>query len=201
MSYSGNIEPSGLRDVSSMNAQLISPEYLMLIREMHCDPWRQLWGVGGYKYANDIAKLADAVCAKSILDYGCGVGTLGRDPAMKRFEFREYDPGVPGRHELPGPADIVVATDVLEHIEPNCLNAVLNHIASLAGKACFFTIATRKAKNYLPDGRNVHLIIENADWWLRRLKKRKNWCIEVQSINIDELSVIALMRGGSRGSG
>lgn len=183
-----------------VSAGLISEKYLALLREMHCNPERQLWGIGGYKFANDVAKLADMICAKSVLDYGCGVGTLGREPNMKHFEFAEYDPGVPGKHELPGPADIVVATDLLEHIEPENLNAVLNHMGSLARKACYFVIATRPADMYLPDGRNAHLIVKNADWWCRRLKKRKFWRIEVQAVNIEELTVIAMMRGGGNGS-
>ena len=41
------------------------------------------------------------------------------------FEIKEYDPAIPGKDSLPEPADIVVCSDVLEHIEPNYLLNVL----------------------------------------------------------------------------
>jgi hypothetical protein len=70
---------------------------------------------------------------------------------------------------LPGFADLVVCTDVLEHVEPELLDTVLRHLRSLARKAVFVVIATRPSNKTLSDGRNAHLIVETAEWWIAHL--------------------------------
>jgi len=52
----------------------------------------------------------------------------------------------------------------LEHVEPDRLGNVLDHIRRLSGKGCYIVIATRPAAAILPDGRNAHLIVKDADW-------------------------------------
>jgi hypothetical protein len=86
------------------------------------------------------------------------------------FEAKGYDPSVEEFERLPAPADIVVSTDVLEHIEPECLDDVLKHIGSLTLKGAYLNIHTGKAKAILPDGRNAHLIQQPWDWWQSKLK-------------------------------
>jgi hypothetical protein len=98
-----------------------------------------------------------------ILDYGCGKGTLRIDG------IKQYDPGLPKFDIPPLSADLVVCTDVLEHIEPEFLDNVLAHIESLMLKAGYFTIGILKARKNLPDGRNAHLIIEPAEWWIDKI--------------------------------
>ena len=71
----------------------------------------------------------------------------------------------------PNPADIVACTDVLEHIEPECLEDVLADLRQVTKRLGFFTIATRPAKKFLADGRNAHLIQQDAKWWIERLWK------------------------------
>jgi hypothetical protein len=68
------------------------------------------------------------------------------------------------------PADVVVCNDVLEHVEPEHLDEVLKHMASLAKKAIVLTVATVPAVKTLADGRNAHLIVENARWWYTKLE-------------------------------
>ncbi|HET9469625.1 MAG TPA: hypothetical protein VFO24_00885, partial [Usitatibacter sp.] len=62
--------------------------------------------------------------------------------------------------------------DVLEHIEPECLDEVLDDLQRVTRKIGFFVIATREAEKTLPDGRNAHLIQEPIAWWAPRLEKR-----------------------------
>jgi hypothetical protein len=69
----------------------------------------------------------------------------------------------------PAFADLVTCTDVMEHVEPDRLEAVFTHIRQLARKAAFFVIATRPANKRLPNGGNAHLIIEPASWWHDRV--------------------------------
>jgi hypothetical protein len=78
-----------------------------------------------------------------------------------------YDPAIESFSQLPSPADLVICWDVLEHVEPNCLDSVLAHIKSLAIKSVYLVIATRAdSSKLLPDGRNPHLIVKPAQWWI-----------------------------------
>lgn len=153
--------------------ELISPEYQAQIRELH---GQRQWGDGGHVFVPEIRRLAHKLRTLSVLDYGCGHGTLR--PGLPELFVREYDPGIENKDSLPTPADLVVCSDVLEHIEPMHLDAVLNHIYELTEKMCFAVIATRRAHTRLPDGRNAHLIIESGKWWIAKLKQWK-WKIEV----------------------
>jgi len=96
-----------------------------------------------------------------ILDYGCGKGKLGIG--------KRYDPGIPDFSADPDPADLLVCTDVLEHIEPEYLDDVLNHMASKMKHAGYITIGCGPAAKKLPDGRNAHLIVKPPAWWLEKL--------------------------------
>jgi hypothetical protein len=88
---------------------------------------------------------------------------------MKDRTVFSYDPAVEGIDEEPDPADLVVCTDVLEHIEPDCLDDVLADISRCTLKVAMLTVCTVPAAKHLPDGRNAHLIVENSRWWMRKL--------------------------------
>ena len=134
------------------------------------------WGGDGHKHADTVAAYADAVEAETVLDYGCGEQTLAT--ALKgRRRVMGYDPGVEGREGQPKPCDLVVSTDVLEHVERDKLAAVLRHMFDLAGKAGYFVVACRPAKAILPDGRNAHLIVEPPAWWVEQVKA-VGWRVE-----------------------
>jgi 2-polyprenyl-3-methyl-5-hydroxy-6-metoxy-1,4-benzoquinol methylase len=110
--------------------------------------------------------LCDEYGTKDVLDYGCGKRTL--ETALG-FEIANYDPCIPGLDSPPKAHDIVVCTDVLEHIEPECLDAVLSDIRRCTKRVAFLLIATRPAKKFLADGRNAHLIQKDEKWWSERL--------------------------------
>lgn len=121
----------------------------------------------GHSHADTVSAFAQELGAASILDYGCGQGTLR--PALPDRTVFEYDPGRPEKWNLPKPADLVVATDVLEHVEPNRVEAVLRHIGRLAIRGAFLVISLSPSKVLLPDGRNAHLTVRPEDWWLKQL--------------------------------
>jgi hypothetical protein len=83
-----------------------------------------------------------------------------------------YDPGIPGRESMPKPVDLVVSTDALEHVEPAKIDAVLDHIFRLAGKAAYLVIATRPAKALLPDGSNAHKIVSRRRGGSQKLQEQ-----------------------------
>lgn len=152
---------------------LISDDYRALNTELHRT--NLSYGISSSKWAPTVRSLAKSINALTVLDYGCGKCRLRE--ALEQFGdlpfgLFEYDPALPtfanGRH----PADLVVCTDVLEHIEPDCLDAVLDDLRRHTLKAIFMTVATRPAKKTLADGRNAHLIQKNPRWWLPKLMER-----------------------------
>ncbi len=145
------------------NHTLISSTYRDLNAQLH---ETHRYGARGDKWADKVVDLAAAHDVSSVLDYGCGKGALktaisGRLAAT----VSEYDPAIPGKQDMPVQADMVVCTDVLEHIEPECLDAVITHLHSLSGKILFAAVSTRLAVKTLADGRNAHLIVQPADVW------------------------------------
>src|SRR3990172_11794355 len=146
--------------------ELISATYRELNTQLHRD--NLAYGVSGERHAPTILKLSESLKTKNILDYGCGKGRLGK---AIPWAIAEYDPAVPGKEESPKAADIVVCTDVLEHIEPEKLMFVLADLARCVRQVGYFTIHAGPAKKTLADGRNTHLIQQQRQWWKNRLKK------------------------------
>lgn len=148
--------------------QLTTPAYRELIRKAHRET---NWGRGGGGHAAEIAAFAKKHGTTDVLDYGAGGRTLA--PALAPFgiKCKEYDPGVPAIAVMPKIADVVVSTDVFEHIETELIPNVLKHCYLLARKAGFFMIAKQPAKKVLADGRNAHLSCFPTEWWVERLRE------------------------------
>lgn len=144
---------------------LITPEYRALNVELHNTAPR--YGTSGHKWAEHVATLAAIVGAASILDYGCGKQTLAA--SLQGVDVRGYDPAIPGLDKLPDPADLVVCTDVLEHVERECIDDVLDHIRSLTRKAALINVSCRVGGRQLPDGRPAHILVRPVDWWAKRM--------------------------------
>lgn len=146
----------------------ITPEYASLNRQLHAD--RVDYGQLGNKHVESVRGIAQVFQIRSILDYGCGKQTLLE--TLRLPYARGYDPCVPGLELEPQAAEFVICTDVLEHIEPDCLEEVLDHLKTLTKRVLFVAISLREAKKTLPDGRNTHLIVRPARWWLSKLLER-----------------------------
>jgi len=148
---------------------LISDHALAQNQAMHEAP--EGFGGSGWKHAEAVVAFAEELGAARLLDYGCGERTLRKQLKLMEagLKLAEYDPAVPKLAADPGPADLVVCTDVLEHVEPALLDNVLTHLRALSLDGCYLSIATRPANKLLPDGRNAHLIVEDTPWWRARL--------------------------------
>lgn len=130
------------------------------------------YGARGYKHLKAVLRVAERLDATSALDYGCGQGTLGAHAKrMTDIPFASYDPAVPQFAADPEPADLVVCTDVMEHVEPAYLHNVLDHIMQLARKGVYFEIACREALRTLPDGRNAHILIQPPEFWFQAISQ------------------------------
>lgn len=120
-----------------------------------------------FNMINEISLFIDYLKPKNILDYGCGNGILlkllkhkypkinidGYDPAIKEFSV------ISNNHY-----DMIINTDVLEHIPKNDICDVLNHIKSLSNNV-FFCLHHGKAWTILPNGENAHIKIEPKEWY------------------------------------
>lgn len=146
--------------------ECISAEYRDMNYTMHKD--NGVYGAGGKHHIQNVIKLAERFKTTSILDYGCGKSTLSN---LLPFPIHEYDPCIPGKDTTPSPADIVVCTDVLEHVEPAYLDNVLKDLQRCTLKVGFFTIHTEHAAKMLPNGKNAHLTIQGPDWWKSKLSE------------------------------
>lgn len=153
---------------------LITPEYQKMNKDIYNTSKRS---AGGAKHAPIVMDLAMHWAAYNILDYGCGQGKLKEtiDSANAGYSVTEYDPGIIGKDTLPVPTEFVACTDVLEHIEPELIDNVLDHVFSLMLIGGYFVISLCETKVWLPDGRNAHLLIKPVDWWLEKLLKYKEF--------------------------
>ena len=144
----------------------ISPDYLEQNRRLH---EAGNYGISGGRWTHPVMQLCAQLQTRDVLDYGCGQRMLEK---ALGFDIHNYDPCIPGLDAPAQPADIVVCADVLEHIEPDCLDAVLDDLQRVTRQAGFFVIATRAADKFLPDGRNAHLIQQEPGWWMPQLEQR-----------------------------
>lgn len=174
---------------------LISDTYRQLNEQLHAD--RPDYGAhAARKWGFLVAQLMEQLNTGSLLDYGAGKRTLGtflRDAAMKAgqshlLKLQEYDPAVPEIAGEPGPADIVACLDVLEHVEPECLDTVLAHLAGKVRRLALIVVHTGPAVKTLPDGRNAHLIQEDWLFWAKRLQSH----LPVRYVTINPSEVLFL---------
>lgn len=118
------------------------------------------------KIPSDLKKFIKDKNPSSILDFGCGKGNLVQTlkENYPNIEVYGYDPANPKYNKEVPCVDMVISTDVLEHVEPEFINDTIEML-SLKGKFHYHLISCAPAKLILPDGRNAHLIQEGPDWW------------------------------------
>lgn len=143
---------------------LITPEYCALNAELHARV--PAYGTGGHKWADVIRGIVEETGAKSVLDYGCGKGSLKK--ALRPIKVHEYDPAIKGKDALPSSAGVVVCTDVMEHVEPDCAENVIWNLCWLASRAVFVAVSCRVGGKRLADGRPAHINVQPQAWWHER---------------------------------
>lgn len=153
---------------------LITDAYRKQQEQMHAEiPG---YGVTGRMFGRLVSEMMMRLNITELLDYGCG-HNLSLFHAIKtshKFRYQAYDPGVSEYAKPPIPSQMVACIDVLEHIEPELVDNVLDDLVRLTEQLGFFTVHTGPAGKVLPDGRNAHLIQEDATWWLPKIVERFN---------------------------
>ena len=146
----------------------ISDDYRNAQKQLHENP---NYGVASLQYAPIVKRVIEELGARSISDYGAGKRRLKlklKELGLRKFGYFPYDPAFPEYGE-PKEAELVCCIDVLEHVEPLYIDAVLIDLKKITIEHGFFTIHTGPARKSLPDGRNAHLIQKPASWWLPKL--------------------------------
>jgi hypothetical protein len=144
----------------------ITPGYLQEQKRLHAEP--RGYGGRGDKWANTVVAVANAIGASIVLDYGCGQNTLARALGGRGIICRSYDPAIDEFNIEPEPSDLVVCTDVLEHVEEELVDEVLAHLAALTRKQLFAVVSTVTTEKTLSDGRSAHITIKPREWWVER---------------------------------
>jgi len=143
-----------------MIAMKISPEYLILNQQLHKQ--NNNWGSSARLRIGGVSNLAIKTKSITLLDYGCGKGLM---KIQSGLIMDEYDPAIPGKETIPKEKyDMVICTDVMEHVEPEYVDNVLHQINSLFTKGAYLIIYLVPALHLLPDGSNCHRTVQPASW-------------------------------------
>lgn len=179
-----------------MTAQLISDEHMRRLRTLYERDERgeKKFGRIGYLWAPRVAAYMQELKARSLLDYGCGKSNLALKvsdllPRPPAYTFTVYDPVT--APSVPEPADFVTSIDVLEHVELECLDAVLHDIRRCMQKAALITVSLRDRS---PKKAKVHPIVRPRDWWIAKISLEVGRVQEVPILNEEKAeSEVALL--------
>lgn len=153
-----------------MNAVLITDAYLEQQKKLHEN---DDYGVASIHYAPLVSEICNRLEVQHLLDWGCGKGRLFQNIKVNhKMKLQAYDPAVERFSSPPVPAEMVTCIDVLEHIEPECLDDVLDDLMRLTECVVFLTVHTGPAVKTLADGRNAHLTQQPMEWWLPKIWER-----------------------------
>ena len=135
----------------------------MLITEEHRSSETQKhiadpdYGGESIEYADIISTTINRLQVKDVLDYGAGKGELHHYLALDHeVALHLYDPAIQKIAELPEPHDLVLCINVLEHVEEDCLDAVLADLVRCAKRNIFIVI-----KEDTP-----------MEWWIEKIMRR-----------------------------
>lgn len=131
------------------------------------------YGATTIRMLEEISLAIDYIKPKTVLDFGCGKGTA-LAPLKERYPdimFYGYDPAIPGIDTLPVQrADLIINTDVLEHIPEDMIDEVLQQMAGIS-KNVLFGLDHTEAVNVLPNGQNAHCTIKPLSWYLYKINQ------------------------------
>lgn len=162
--------------------------------------YETMWGIERYRKYSPGERLVDYFLSRVnvtdkhvVIDFGCGSGraaskinritgatVLGLDIATNCL-----DPDIKGLtliecclwEEVPR-GDVGYCTDVMEHIPPEHIDAVLTNIRDSIDGETFFQICTQPAGFGKDQDLTLHMTVRGGSWWMRKLEqyfKVKSW--------------------------
>lgn len=151
------------------------------------------YGASSKKLFDKILTIVNEYKPKSMLDYGCGKSPL----AVMLFDAThipcyKYDPVFEEYCIIPiNKVDLVICTDVLQHIPESELDENLKEISNL-GNLCYYKIKCTDHPTRFPNGEPTNCTIYNKYWWKGELLKY--YCFIEELYCEDETSVIFLAK-------
>lgn len=131
------------------------------------------YGKASLELVNEVSVFIEFLKPKVILDYGCGKGALVKElqKLYPKIDIYGYDPAISENDILPNiKPDLIINTDVLEHIPEQELPEVIKRI-SMIGTNCFFYLHHKEAAQILPNGENAHCTIKPPIWYHKLLSQ------------------------------
>ncbi len=161
------------------------------------DQYRQIHAKKTYGRSSEILigvvqrHIYDLPPVRTILDFGCGrsrlVDWLAKIHDAKAYR---YDPAIPEFAQMPvDKADLVLCTDVMEHIPQENVEEVIAAIRAISPHA-YFNISCRPADEILPNGENAHCTVRPPRWWARTLRETFPEVRRTRSFGKDDVSLI-----------
>lgn len=145
----------------------------MQIKENYINQYKQLhhdkpdFGASSSEFLDEISLIIEYLQPRTVLDYGCGKSTLIEVLATRFPEiiFYGYDPAIIGKETLPVKnCDLIINTDVLEHIPEQILPEIISEISSISQNV-YFNLHHALAFAILPNGENAHCTVKPPRWY------------------------------------
>lgn len=151
--------------------KLISDKYLALYQKAHKDTSGRYGATSSAKYPYVKKKVLDKYDVKTILDYGCGTGDLINKLNNEGYECYGYDPAVIEYQYKPkAKFDLVVALDLLEHIEEEYVDNVLEDIKNYTNEIALFYISRTTGKPFPGTSIEQHVLGKKSpEWWSKKI--------------------------------
>ncbi|MDY4236436.1 MAG: radical SAM protein [Bacilli bacterium] len=152
------------------------------------------YGKTSIKLYDMLKKIINDLNISSVLDYGCGKSKL-LDLIKKNSKIKifKYDSAIKKYSTLTkNKTDLVICTDVLQHVPLYDLDRVLKEIKS-KGIYILFYIKCTNHKTKLPNGTYANCTVYDKKWWLEKLS---TYFYNIKEIKISDLtSVCFIMKG------
>lgn len=152
------------------------------------------YGKTSIKLYDMLKKIINDLNISSVLDYGCGKSKLlDLIKKNKKIKIYRYDPAIKKYSKLTkNKTDLVICTDVLQHVPLYDLDKVLKEIKS-KGIYILFYIKCTNHKTKLPNKTYANCTVYDKKWWLEKLS---NYYDDIKEIKISDLtSVCFIMKG------
>ena len=152
------------------------------------------YGKTSIKLYDMLEKIINDLNILSVLYYGCGKSKLlDLIKKNKKIKIYRYDPAIKKYSKLTkNKTDLVICTDVLQHVPLYDLDRVLKEIKS-KGIYILFYIKCTNHKTKLPNKTYANCTVYDKKWWLEKLS---NYYDDIKEIKISDLtSVCFIMKG------
>jgi hypothetical protein len=146
---------------------LFTPQHIASQKQVHEEC--PAYGSASLVFAPMVSELINANEVRTLLDYGSGLGQVPANLELNhQVDVQLYDPAIDTFADQAKPAEMVICLDVLDVVEPDCVDAVLDHLRQLTLKMAFFSINTAAPEGAVHPSTGY----QNVEWWLPKLMQR-----------------------------